>query len=64
MAKVVYDQQEGLARMAVDETRMGSTKTRWRRIKRGVKRRLLRPEGKKSMGVFQRRPHNGTVINP
>lgn len=62
MAKAIFDNAEPLARMAVDETRMGVYEDK---VKKNMgKARVIWNDmkGKKSVGIIERLPEQGLVL--
>lgn len=61
MGKAVYDHAEELARLAVDETRMGKYESKVLKCRNKAKSTWWRMKGKKSRGIIERDEENGIV---
>ena len=59
--KAVYDHAEELARLAVDETRMGKYESKVLKCRNKAKSTWWRMKGKKSRGIIERDEENGIV---
>lgn len=61
IGKAVYDHAEELARMAVDETRMGVYESKVAKCRNKAKSTWWRMKGKKSRGIIERDEKNGII---